>query len=340
VRSKLLISLPFLFCVAMAQGQPGSMSGTLTDLNGDVVDDAPVQITNTATGDVFKVTTSSKGSYAFSKLPAGIYDLSVPLGCCLYAPYNEKGLVVATEQTLRKDILVQFGFNFGTPGDDPFTVLKLMRAKGPAPAGPAPKTADGKPDLSGVWTPIPGGEPYAPPQVLPWAAALMKQRMETNSKDFPANRCLPNGPVPLAFPYPFKFIQAPSIIVMLWEFDTPGHRQIFMDGRGHPRDLNPTWMGHSIGKWEGDTLVIDSSGFNDQSWLTLSGLPHTEQLHVIERVRRPDFGHLEIDITVEDSGTFSAPWKRRARAALAPNDEIMEYLCSENNKDAAHLVGK
>jgi hypothetical protein len=144
----------------------------------------------------------------------------------------------------------------------------------------------------------------------------------------------------LSLPYPFKFVQTLSVIVMLWEYDTLGHRQIFTGRRGHPPDLNPTWLGHSIGKWEEDTLVIDSVGFNDRSWLSLVGHPHTERLHVIERVRRPDLGHLEIDITIEDPGTFSAPWHRRAGATLAPNDEIMEYLCSENNRDASHLVGK
>jgi len=112
--------------------------------------------------------------------------------------------------------------------------------------------------------------------------------------------------------------------------DEPPFRQIFMDGREHPKEADPKWKGHSIGKWEGDTLVVDSVGFNDKSWLT-DGLPHTEQLHVIERYRRPDLAHLEIDVTMEDPGTFTKPWKLQMSFELAPGEELIEYVCAENN---------
>ena len=121
----------------------------------------------------------------------------------------------------------------------------------------------------------------------------------------------------------------------------PTTRQIFLDGRAHPADPNPTWQGHSIGRWEGDTLVIDTTGYNDKSWLSLSGIPHTEKLHTVERIRRPDYGHIEVEITMDDSGAFTAPWKRTFSATLAPPDEeIMEFICAENNRDANHYRGK
>ena len=113
------------------------------------------------------------------------------------------------------------------------------------------------------------------------------------------------------------------------------------DGRPHPKDWNPTWQGHSIGKWEGDTLIIDTAGYNDKAWLSLSGIPHTEKLHIVERIRRPDYGHIEVEITMEDSGAFTTPWIRIFTATLAPpGEEIMEFICNEGNRDVSHYRGK
>jgi hypothetical protein len=129
--------------------------------------------------------------------------------------------------------------------------------------------------------------------------------------------------------------------VAIHESDTPGLRQIFLDGRGHPPDSNPTWQGHSIGRWEGDALVIDTTGYNDKAWLSLSGIPHSEKLHTIERIRRPDYGHIEVEITMEDSEAFSGPWKRTFTATLAPpEEEILEFICNENNNDVKHYRAK
>jgi hypothetical protein len=128
---------------------------------------------------------------------------------------------------------------------------------------------------------------------------------------------------------------------MILDDDTPGFRQIFMDGRGHPKDVNPTWTGHAIGRWEGDTLVVDKVGFNDKTWLDNDGHPHTEMLHIIERYRRPDKGHLEMETTVEDPGTLAKPWTQKRIADLAPGDEeVLEFICNENNRDPDHMVGK
>jgi hypothetical protein len=127
-------------------------------------------------------------------------------------------------------------------------------------------------------------------------------------------------------------VQTPTFVVELFEQD-PHYRQIFVDGRAHPADLDPTWMGHSIGRWEKDTFVVDTVGFNDKSWIIFgTGLPHTEMLHMMERYRRPDLGHLMVDLTLDDPGTFSKPIVRHMTWLLAPGEEILEYVCTENNK--------
>ena len=169
--------------------------------------------------------------------------------------------------------------------------------------------------------------------MLPWAAALAKKWLEDGLREVPSGFCLPNGPL-IDGPLLYRIVQTPTLFLTLTE-DVAPVRQVFLDGRGHPKDLNPTWMGHSIGHWEGDTLVIDTVGMNDKSWL--NNYPHTEQLHLIEHYRRPDFAHLQVDIIIEDPGAFTKPWTIHSVWNLAPGEEIGEYICSENNRDAQHL---
>jgi hypothetical protein len=222
----------------------------------------------------------------------------------------------------------------------------------------APTTREGKPDLSGIWLPASGpggtkgiGETLRSPYFLditadlkpeevpfqPWASAEYKRRVERHSQDDPTARCQPTGvPALDTYPMPYKIIQAATLIVVLHENNTD-FRQIFMDGRSHPVDPNPTWMGYSIGSWEGDTLVVDSIGFNDQSWLDRSGHPHSESLHVIERFRRLDFGHMDIQITIDDPKTYTRPLTFTQPQALLPDTELLEHFCTENEKDVAHF---
>jgi hypothetical protein len=244
---------------------------------------------------------------------------------------------------------------FATPG---FAQWKNPPAVRPNDSALAPRTADGKPDLSGIWwvpdRSVEGVD--APPKyslnlaadldpdalgIEPWAETLMKQRQADMRKDMPASRCLP-WPVPAmaAVPVPFQIIQTPGIIVILHEI-LGMFRQIFLDGRVLSRDSNPTWLGYSVGRWEGDTLVVDTRGFNNRSWLDGLGHPHTEDLHVIERYRRLDFGHMEIEFTIDDPKTYRKPWSNKMPVELTPPDtEIYEDVCRENEKDAPHLVGK
>jgi hypothetical protein len=225
-----------------------------------------------------------------------------------------------------------WGPNLGTPGDDPSLFLRNKYA---GQSGRVSRTADGQPDLSGLWNSNDDPNPEEP-SMLPWAAALSKKWVEDKLRDTPSGFCLPGGPL-ITGPLLFKIVQTPTLFLTLWE-DVAPVRQVFLDGRGHPKDLNPTWMGHSIGHWEGDTLVIDTVGMNDKSWLNI--YPHTEQLHLVEHYRRPDFAHLQVDITIEDPGAFTKPWTIHSVWNLAPGEEIGEYICSENNRDAQHLSVK
>jgi hypothetical protein len=225
----------------------------------------------------------------------------------------------------------------GRLSDDPAELAAVVRKRSAVPSHPVPRTPDGKPDLSGVW--LVNDDVYPErPAALPWAAAVAKERIENNMQDHPHVRCLPGDPpVPGAAP-PFmaKFVHTPSLLVILFE-DAPGFRQVFLDARTHPADPNPTWLGHAVGTWEGDTLVVDSVGFNDQSWL--GPYPHTEKLHITERYRRSDFGHLEVQVTIEDPGAFTKPWNEKKQWELAPLEDVLEYVCTENNKPE-HMVGK
>ena len=214
-------------------------------------------------------------------------------------------------------------------------------------SAPAPKTADGRTDLSGIWMPRGGyianiAKDLKPGELgfQPWAETLFKHRQETKSKDDPTGYCIPGG-VPRSdlVGYPFKIIEAPGMVVILYEA-VHSFRQIFTDGRELPKDPNPTWMGYSIGHWEGDTLVAETAGFNDKGWLDNGGHPNTEALHVTERFRRRDFGNAEIRITIDDPKAYTKPWSMTLPLGYAPDIELLEYVCNENNKDIEHLVGK
>jgi hypothetical protein len=211
----------------------------------------------------------------------------------------------------------------------------------------APRASNGKPDLSGIWTADSGkylenlaGAGVEVP-IQPWAAAIYKERRDTLGSNKPQVRCLPHGvPDAMLVPgYPFKIIQTPGETVVLGE-EFNQYRQIFTDGRALPVDPNPAWFGYSIGKWEGDTFVVETAGFNDGSWLDNGGHPHTDALHLTERFRRRNFGNMELEVTVDDPKAYPKPWKSTSvHFILLPDTELIEHLC-ENEKDAPHLLSK
>jgi hypothetical protein len=206
-------------------------------------------------------------------------------------------------------------------------------------SAPAPRTHDGKPDLSGLWAPAailigdiasglkPGSVPFQP-----WAEKLYKERLANQGLDDPTANCIVGG-VPRSdlVPYPFKILQVPGVTVILYEA-VHSYRQIFSDGRALPTDPNPAWFGYSVGRWEKDTFVVESAGFNDRGRLDNNGHPITEKLRVTERFTRKDFGHMEIVITIDDPGAYTRPWDVTLPLILRPDTELLEYICNENNK--------
>jgi len=238
---------------------------------------------------------------------------------------------------------------------------------------PAPKAPDGHPDLSGVWDlrgtggrggPGGGGgakgkapelPPGTPPNatfkdigsgfkeglpLLPWAADLLKARRSENSKDNPDAHCLPLGLMQLHMhPQPRKIIQTPGLILILYEAQG-GIRQIFTDGRPLPKDVEPWWYGYSIGHWEDDTLVVETTGFRNDVWLDIDGSPLTESGKMTERMKRLNYGTLQTDVTIEDPKAYTKPFTVRVTHRLLPDTDLIEFICTENDRSGPHLVGK
>jgi hypothetical protein len=238
--------------------------------------------------------------------------------------------------------------NYPTPG-----IPRLPDGK-PDLSAPAPRKPDGKPDLSGIWQGVPSPDgrskylldlaaDFKPGElpIQPWAEALTKERRTgvLHAREWPDANCLPPGiPVLHEFLAPFKIIQEPELAVILYERQV--FRQILMDGRTLPKDPNPTWMGYSVGKWEGDALVVDSIGFNGKIWIDFAGHPSTDALHIIERYRRRDFGHLDIELTIDDPKAYTKPWSVKLPMTFDADDELVEFVCNENEKDLKHLPAK
>ncbi len=227
---------------------------------------------------------------------------------------------------------------------------------------PAPRTADGKPDLSGLWgnqcasggktifcapevavpqafgdigRAVKGGLPYQP-----WAADVVKARRAENGKDDPTSHCLPGGIAKLHTAALLrKIVQTSGLVVFLAERNA-SYRQVYTDGRPLPADMNPTWNGYSTGHWDGDTLVIETRGLLDGQWLDRSGSPLTDAAKMTERIRRPNYGTLEVQLTVDDPKAYTKPWTIQLNQSIILNTELLDYICLENEKDSSHLVGK
>ena len=245
--------------------------------------------------------------------------------------------------------------NYPTPG------VPTTASGAPNLEAPTPRVPDGRPDLSGMWEaeknrPCPptgcfdsilseqfldiawglkGGLPYQP-----WAAALVKERQRQNGKDDPNSNCLPIGALRMhTAPFIKKIIQVPGLVVILTERDVT-YRQIFTDGRPLPADPEPSYHGYSTGRWEGDALVVRTTGFRDGIWLDRAGNPPTPAATMTETFRRKDYGHLEIGVTVDDPGAYTAPWTITLSQSIALNTELLDYHCRENERDVQHFLGK
>ena len=229
-------------------------------------------------------------------------------------------------------------------------------------SAPAPKTADGKPDFSGVWENDgfdpnraeglnPAGAPRTPffeivhgmtgtPPYQPWAADLTAKRKAEFGKDNPDARCLPLGPLQMmAHPLPKKIVHVPGLLVILHERNME-FRQIFTDGRPLPADQQPSWGGYSTGTWDKDTLVVQTSGLRDGLWADFAGSPLTDRAKITERFRRPAYGRLDVDVTVEDLKAYTRPWTVKLSQHISLDTDLLEYACLENEKDVPHLTGR
>jgi hypothetical protein len=231
-------------------------------------------------------------------------------------------------------------------------------------SAPTPRMADGKPDLSGIWitaepnrqgadtsdnpagansivgsrqmnnigVDIPGGLPYQP-----WQLPIVKERTANNAKDDPHVKCLPDNFIrAYGMPHLLKFVHSPTLLVVLNEMNA-GYRQVFTDARPLPKDPNPSWQGYSSAKWSGDTLVIDTVGLRDDTWIDWNGSVVTESAKVREEIRRPDFGHLEVRVTVDDPKAYTKPWTVTLKQRIAIDVELIDEVCLENEKDAERI---
>jgi len=297
--------------------------------------EAPIQAKNSSTGAIVSTRSEHDGTYVLRGLPAGSYEVSASYPGLV--SFKKPDVSVRDAESVRLEIRLEYPYlgPLGESREDDIARHKLV-----PPKGPMPRLAGGKPDFSGLWLNL---DPIDPgnPDPLPWAAARRKQEIENHMLDWPELRCLPIGPILQGEDGDNTIVQGPKTIAIFYDIGHDLPRLVYMDGRRHPQDPNPSWMGHSVGKWEGDTLVIDTVGFNGRAWATFTGLPTTERLHVIERFRRMDLGHLEKEITIDDPGAYTKPWTIRKAAVLAPAGyEMQEYVCNENNRDVEHSVGK
>jgi len=228
--------------------------------------------------------------------------------------------------------------NYPTPG------TPRLPSGAPNLSAPAPRTADGKPDLTGVWR---GAGPLyrfniaqdlRPEDIQPWAEALFLERVREARKDSPLSKCLP-----VSVPYHNFFnltriVQTPAMTLIMYEAPNSPHRTVFTDGRDLPKNPNPTWLGYSIGRWEGDTFVVTTAGFNDLGWLDSSGHPQTESLRITERMRRRDFGHMDFEITLDDPKVFTRPFTIKRERLLAADTDLLEDFC-DNERSRQHMSG-
>jgi hypothetical protein len=337
---KIALALAPVWLVSSLYAQEVTVTGRLFDPNGEPIaglQEVSAQLTNVETQQGFEGLVSSlTGEFSITGVPPGIYDMTIPIPCCLYGRYEKEGISIEPEQTLQLDVAIEWGMNLGTIADDPGTLGADMRARAGRLSGPAPRMPDGKPDLSGVWSWLarPGSREGPPPRPVlkPWAAEIDQQLRELNVDRNAGAYCLPQSAIPTTIAYPTKFVQTPSVIVQLTEWSTPGVRQIFLDGREFPEYWNPSWLGHSTGTWEGDTLVVETIGFNEIT--PMLGV-HSEQLRVVERFSRPDYGRLEVEIMAEDPEAWEEPMRMTMQAQLVPDEEILEWVC-ENLKEPVH----
>ena len=335
--SKLFLSIFVVFTSLLSHSvlAQGSIAGSLIDPNGANITglNQGVVLINTETEEEYSGQTSLEGDFTITGIPAGSYNLSFLFRTAMYQSYSEEGVIIEDGRTLEHDLNIEWDINLGTIGDDPGMLANdMLRGSGDL-SGSAPRLFNGNVDFSGMWvvrqTP---DVPIQRPPYQAWAAEMNTELLAMNFQN-PGAYCLPQSAVLPSAGFPWQIIQSPDMMIQIMEFVTPGWRQVFLDGRGMPELWNPSWQGHSRGHWEGDTLVVVSSGFND--YTPGFGI-HTENMLVTERYTRPDLGRMLIEITVEDSEALTDSYTNIREYGLVLGEEILEYVCAEGNSDPAH----
>jgi hypothetical protein len=325
-RAATLLAVLLATATLLAQAGRGVIAGRVVTDQGDPAAGVTIQARDAA-GKFTSATANKNGEYRLVNLAAGSYEISVPQMGLRTARYAQPNVMVDAGKTVTLNISLMPN-NFGVVGDD--AAFLQMYNKYKDLKGPAPRMPDGHPDFSGVWLANVDPNP-TPAQMLPWAQTEWERRRDRAFEGMPTSRCLPADPT-LTLPVFYKIVQTKTLLIHLFEQD-PHYHQAFLDGREHPQDLDPTWMGHTIGRWEKDTLLLDTVGLNDKSWLLqATWLPHTEKLRIRERYTRPDLAHLNIDVTLEDPDTFIKPVERHVQWLFTPGEELFESICAENNK--------
>ena len=330
MRLATLLTLVFTPAFAYSQDDGGTIRGTITGPEAERIPYVWVRVMDADDEtELGRTETTADGAYQFDRLASGDYVVEVSPPGDAYIKQKSEILTVVPGTETAYDAQLEEGISFNTVGDDPGVIASAIRSVSEIPDEPPPHLADGKPDFSGVW--MRARDPFPEnPEVLPWAQELFDERVANEGRDHPHNDCLPGGPpIPGAVP-PFmtKLVHTEALLVILFE-DYPGFRQVFVDGRDHPDYVDPSWTGHSVAHWEGDALVVDTIGYNDRGWVGL--WPRSEELRVTERYTRPEFGRLELEVTYDDPKVFVRPWKEVRSLHLAPQEELIEYVC-ENNK--------
>jgi hypothetical protein len=340
MRRQAVIVLALTAFAPLAAQQPEAiLTGRVLNLSGEAVQKTRTSIhaRNTARGVDFTGPVADDGAFRIDGLIPGTYDISVPMRPARYLSFSEKGVTIRAGEN-KIDVRLKWGSSLGTVADDPAGLAYDMRLRSKVVDGPTPRMPNGKVNFSGMWTRIVDITSPSPNPIplQPWAAEIQKKLDTLGGDRRPNVYCLPSSAMPFNAPwFPQKLIQTSTVLLHLTEFETPGYRQIFLDDRPHPpKTWNPAWLGHSVGKWDGDTLIVDTVGFNEMA----GGVGvHTEKLHVIERLRRPDLGHMRVDITVEDPDAYTKLWSTSVDFQLTPDEEILEFVCAENNQAPLHL---
>lgn len=309
-----------------AQSAPGILTGSIFRPDGTAIAGAPIRARNDATGTDARTRSSESGQFEIENLPAGDYRVTVHMPCCEFIVPFDGVVTVVNERPTEFEIHMPPS-NISVEGDDGSKFRDELLGSQVIPESPVPRTSEGRSDLSGVW--LRDTDPFPEDaRLLEWVGPVVEERIGNMLVDIPSAHCLPGSPpVGSGASFTTKFVQTEDLLIILIE-DAPGYRQVFLDGRPLPDNPNPAWMGHSVGHWEGDTLVIETTGFNDRGWTEI--FPRTTMLRMEERIRRSDYGHLELEITYDDPGVFAEPLIRRETWDLVPQLEVMEYVCENN----------